>query len=86
MKIYISKLPSNEIYGDCLLNNQEWKDGLNALYWFAEEWKDVKSYAAMKQFVIIKPCEVSEIANAEKIRQSLPPVEKRGFFSRWFGK
>lgn len=86
VKIYIAKLSETDIQGDCWLNNQDWIDGLNALYWFAEEWKDIKSYAAMKQFVIIKPCEVSEIANAEKIRQSLPPLEKRGFFSRLFGR
>ncbi len=86
VKIYIAKLSESEIQGDCWLNNQDWIEGLNALYWFAEEWKDVKSYAAMKQFVIFKPCEISEIENAEKIRQALPPLEKRSFFSRLFGR
>jgi hypothetical protein len=76
IKIYIAKLSETEIQGDCWLNNQDWMEGLNALYWFAEEWQDIKSYAAMKQFVIIKPCEVSEIANADQIRQSLPPMEE----------
>lgn len=76
IKIYIAKLSETDIQGDCWLNNQDWIEGLNALYWFAEEWQNIKSYAAMKQFVIIKPCEVSEIANADQIRQSLPPLEK----------
>lgn len=84
IKIYIAKLSKTGIQGDCWLNNQDWLDGLNTLYWFAEEWKDVKLYAAMKQFIIVKPCEISEIENAEKIRESLPPIEKRNFLSRWF--
>lgn len=81
IKIYIAKLSETDIQGDCWLNNQEWIEGLNALYWFAEEWQDIQSYAAMKQFVIIKPCEVSEIESADQIRQSLPPLEESSFFS-----
>ena len=76
IKIYIAKLSETDIQGDCWLNNQEWMEGLNALCWFAEEWQDITSYAAMKQFVIIKPCEVSEVESADKIRQSLPPLEE----------
>lgn len=76
IKIYIAKLSETDIQGDCWLNNQDWIEGLNALYWFAEEWVDIKSYAAMKQFVIIKPCKISEIENVDKIRQSLPPLEE----------
>jgi hypothetical protein len=86
IKSYICKMPDGSIQGDCWLNNQNWVDGLNALYWFAEEWKDTKSYTSMKQFIIIKPCEWSEIKNAEKLKQSLPPQKKQGFLSKWFGK
>lgn len=86
IKIYISKLNDNQIMGDCLLNNQNWLEGLNVLYWFAEELKYVKSYAALKQFIIIKPCEMSELKNPDKIRESLPPATKPNFLKRLFGK
>jgi hypothetical protein len=76
IKIYIAKLSETDIHGDCWLNNQDWIEGLNALYWFTEEWQDITSYGAMKQFVIIKPCEVGEIDSIDQIRQSLPPLEE----------
>lgn len=76
LKTYIAKLSQTDIQGDCWLNNQDWIEGLSALYWFAEEWTDIKSYAAMKQFVIIKPCEISDIENVDQLRQSLPPLEE----------
>jgi hypothetical protein len=85
IKIYIGKV-NNEINCDCWLNNQDWIEGLNDLYWFAEELPGSKNYAAVKQFIIIKPCEISDLNNPQKIRNALPPAAKPGFFSRLFGR
>ena len=48
-------------------------EGLSALYWFAEEWNDIESFASLKQFMIVKPCDWGEIENAEELKQPLPP-------------
>jgi hypothetical protein len=84
IKAYICIMPDGSIRGDCWLNNKDWLEGLNALFWFAEEWKAVDTYTALKQFMVIKPCEWSEIKDAEKLRQSLPRQKKPKFLSRWF--
>lgn len=85
VKIYLSKL-NDEIIADCWLNNHNWIAGLNDLFWYAEEWKEVKMFAALKQFLIIKPCEIEEISNIERLRKSLPPIKKKSFFNKLFGK
>jgi hypothetical protein len=86
VKTYICKMPDGTIHGDCWLNNKDWFKGLNALYWFAETWQKVETYTALKQFMLIKPCEWSELNNAEEIKQSLPKQQKKTLFRRWFGK
>ena len=72
IKMFVSKLPDGSIHADCWLNNENWMEGLNALYWFAEEWENQNVFGALKQFMIIMPCQWSEIANADKIKKSLP--------------
>lgn len=57
VKAFISKMPNGTINGSCWLNNQDWAEGLQVLYQFAEEWGGVESYTMMKQLIIIKPCE-----------------------------
>ena len=64
IKAYVCKMPDGTLHGDCWLNNRDWVEGLNALYWFAEEWGESKSYTSLKQFMIIKPCGWDEIENA----------------------
>jgi hypothetical protein len=73
IKAFVAKLPDGSIHADCWLNNQNWIEGLNALYWFAEELPRVEAYAALKQFMIVKPCDWNTIENAEELKQSLPP-------------
>lgn len=52
---FMAKMPDNSLTGDCWLNNGDWLEGLNALYWFAEEWDKQDVYAALKQFMVIVP-------------------------------
>src|SRR5688572_4246837 len=61
IKAFIAKMPDGSIEGDCWLNNQDWIEGLNALCWLAEEWEEVNNLTYLKQFMIIKPCEWSEL-------------------------
>jgi hypothetical protein len=86
LSVFIAKPNATETFGECLLNNEEWTDGLKQLHLFASEWNDVVSYTALKQFFILKPCELGEIRNYESLRAKLPPMKKKGFLSRWFGK
>lgn len=85
LSVFIAKPNKTETLGECLLNNNEWGDGLNDLYLFASEWTDVVSYTALRQFFILMPCEINEIKNYEVLRQSLPATKKKGLLSRWFG-
>jgi len=85
IKIYVGKVVE-ETMVDCWLNNADWVEGLNLMHQFAKGLDNHNSYAAMKQFIILKPCEISEIKNADELRKSLPPASKPGFFSRLFGK
>jgi len=85
LSVFIAKPNKTETFGECLLNNNEWADGLKDLHQFASEWTDVVSYTALKQFFILKPCELSEIENYEGLRAKLPPMKKRGLLRRWFG-
>ena len=73
IKAYIAKSADGSLHGDCWLNNQDWLEGLSALYWFAEEWTDIESFASLKQFMIVKACEWGEIENPEELKRSLPP-------------
>lgn len=90
LNAYIAKPNNSEIFGECLLNNNEWPNGFNDLHQFASEWADVVSYTALKQFFILKPCELGEIRNHEELRLRLPsqqaiqPERKKGLLSRWF--
>lgn len=85
LSVFIAKSNRTETFGECLLNNNDWPDGLEDLHQFASEWTDVDSYTALKQFFILKPCEVSELRDYEGLRKSLPPMKKRGLLNRWFG-
>jgi hypothetical protein len=70
IKAVIGKSPDGSAQGDCWLNNQDWVEGLSALYWFADEWQ-VVGFTYIKQFMIVKPCGWSDIENAEKLKQAL---------------
>jgi hypothetical protein len=85
IKAFIGRMSDGSKQGDCWLNNQDWIEGLNALYWFADEWQDV-NFTYIKQFMIIKSCEWSEIENAEELKQALPQQKKPNLFSKWFRK
>ncbi|HEX6278806.1 MAG TPA: DUF6348 family protein [Pyrinomonadaceae bacterium] len=86
LSVFIAKPNKTETFGECLLNNNEWADGLKDLHLFASEWNDVVSYTALKQFLILRPCELSEIKNYEGLRAKLPPMKRRGLFRRWFDR
>jgi hypothetical protein len=77
IKAYIAKSVDGSLHGDCWLNNQDWMEGLSALYWFAEEWTEIKSFASLKQFMIVKACDWDEIENSEELKQALPRRDRR---------
>lgn len=66
LSVNICKMPDGTLHGDCWLNNHDWIEGLNALYWFGEEWPPTDAYTSLKQFIIVKPCEWDQLANPER--------------------
>ena len=55
--MYIAKQTSEEITGDCLLNNQVWGKGYFLLEAFAKSWKTPDTFLGQKQFIMFRRCD-----------------------------
>lgn len=58
LKIYISKQANKESMGECLLDNEPWEAGIDILYDFAETWNYQTNFVGVKQFIMIKKCDL----------------------------
>jgi hypothetical protein len=61
LKIYISRQPSGEIIGECILNNQPWEEGLEAITEYAQSWDLNDKFLGMKQFIVFKRCDTHNL-------------------------
>lgn len=57
LKIYIAKQANGSISGECLLNNEPWKEGYGKLHEYAEKWESADGFLAQKQFVMFRRCD-----------------------------
>ncbi len=60
LKVYISKNSKEEIIGECIFNNELWKEGLNIIENYAKNWnenKKVELFLAQKQFIMFRRCD-----------------------------
>lgn len=61
LKIYISRQPTGEIIGECILNNQPWHEGLEAISEYAQSWDLNGKFLGMKQFIVFKRCDTHNL-------------------------
>jgi hypothetical protein len=84
IKIYIAKFSDGQVMADVWLNNADWPQALNRIQNLIAARQNVTSYSALRQFIVIQPCSISEIKNAENLIGALPPKPKKGLLSRLF--
>ncbi|AZA51774.1 DUF6348 family protein [Chryseobacterium sp. G0201] len=59
LKIYISK-SNDKIEGECLLNNECWKEGLQILTNYIQNVETLSDFIGIKQFIMFRKCDASE--------------------------
>lgn len=57
LKLYISRQPDGTLSGECLLNNEVWKDGYYLLENYAKTWQDKGEFLGHKQFIMFRRCD-----------------------------
>lgn len=56
LKLYISRQPNGKILGECLLNNEQWEEGLQLLGEHAKQWPG-DDFRGQKQFIMFRRCD-----------------------------
>ncbi|QES90103.1 DUF6348 family protein [Rhizosphaericola mali] len=54
LKVYIARQADGTISGECLLNNQNWEEGMSILIQYANSWGVTHSFQGLKQFIMVK--------------------------------
>jgi hypothetical protein len=60
IKVYISKQANGTIIGDCLFNNEQWKEGLEIVSNYARTWNEEGEFFGLKQFIMFRRCDVHD--------------------------
>ncbi|WP_183565958.1 DUF6348 family protein [Mucilaginibacter sp. SP1R1] len=61
LKIYISKRANGEIIGECLFNNDPWEAASNEIFNYAKTWEMRGEFHGLKQFIMFRRCDASDI-------------------------
>ena len=62
LKLYVSRQPSGEFFGDCLFDNDPWPEGLAILKEVAAQWPEEGVFAGQKQFIMFRNCPATGLA------------------------
>lgn len=62
LKLYISRQPNGEFFGDCLFDNNPWPEGLAILKDVAAQWPEKGTFAGQKQFIMFRNCPAAGLA------------------------
>ena len=57
LKFYISKQTDGTIIGECLFNNEPWKEGLVDITGYAKTWNMNSGFHGLKQFIMFRRCD-----------------------------
>jgi hypothetical protein len=57
LKLYISKQRNGKIDGECLFNNEPWKEGLADIAEYAKSWEPTDNFQGLKQFIMFRKCD-----------------------------
>jgi hypothetical protein len=71
LKLYISRQPDGEFFGDCLFDNTPWPEGLAILQDAAAQWPEKGVFAGQKQFIMFRNCPATGLA--EECAHSVRP-------------
>lgn len=77
LRCSISRLPDGDIQGDCWLNNENWLEGLNQLYWLADSWPRSAELQRRRQFFLFKPIVRSAVETEALIEKALAQNKKK---------
>jgi hypothetical protein len=59
IKAFLCRGADGEIFGECLLNNRDWPDGLAALQRFS--WPDLAGLMGFKQFLVLRRVQIEDL-------------------------
>ncbi|PZR07022.1 MAG: hypothetical protein DI539_24125, partial [Flavobacterium psychrophilum] len=91
LKCFVSKAGDGSINADCRLQGQDWIEGTNTLYHFADKLDNKGNFHSRKQFIIVYPRPLEELKKGETFAkevkdkytemygQSAKSVEKKWF-------
>lgn len=71
LKLYVSRQPSGEFFGDCPFDNDPWPEGLAILKEAAAQWPEDGIFAGQKQFIMFRNCPANGLA--EECTHSIRP-------------
>jgi hypothetical protein len=60
LKVYVSRLPNDEIIVECLLNNQYWSEGYADMVEYVKTWKQSGVFLGQKQFIMFRRCDACD--------------------------
>lgn len=60
LKLYIARQADGSLTGECLFNNEIWKEGLEEIAAYAYTWKMHSDFQGMKQFMVFRRCDASD--------------------------
>ncbi|SKC40701.1 DUF6348 family protein [Ohtaekwangia koreensis] len=61
LKIYVARMPNNDIIAECTLNNIAWQDGYIIIYNYAKNWDQAGTFLGLKQFIVVRRCDVHDL-------------------------
>jgi Family of unknown function (DUF6348) len=60
LKVYVSRLPNDEIIVECLLNNQHCSEGYEDMVEYVKTWKQSGVFLGQKQFIMFRRCDACD--------------------------
>ncbi|NJO01992.1 MAG: hypothetical protein HC880_10135 [Bacteroidia bacterium] len=66
LKLYVARQANGEISGECLLNNEVWKEGYQLIEAYAQSWDTESEFLGQKQFVVFRRCDAYDEKPADK--------------------
>lgn len=57
IKIYVARMPNNDIIAECTLNNIAWEEGYTIIHNYAKSWNQTGTFLGLKQFIVFRRCD-----------------------------
>lgn len=97
IKCWVTLVQKEGLWADCRVNMQDWEQGRDLLYEYAESWEMTGQKRSLKQVLFLVPTPLEELKNGEKIlnqiknhfqedikeRSKEPEQSKKKFWEFW---